>query len=167
SFASPKAANRHYLDLASGVMITRVSLNESLACLTLVRSTTNPHLGGRPMKEPRYHKHRLANHVLHPETLMLGYGYDPLLSEGEVKTAGLADLDIRVSVGGGGSRFLRLHGWSSRTAKWCCYRPCVFALQSPKQRDRRGSPCSLRGSRGMHPLFVRHVCDRNKHSDVY
>jgi methionine-gamma-lyase len=33
----------------------------------------------------RYHKLRLANHVLHPETLMLGYGYDPLLSEGAVK----------------------------------------------------------------------------------
>src|SRR6187200_1056584 len=39
------------------------------------------------MKEDRYHKHRLANHVLHPETLMLGYGYDPLLSEGAVKPA--------------------------------------------------------------------------------
>ena len=37
------------------------------------------------MKEDRYHKHRLENHVLHPETLMLGYGYDPLLSEGAVK----------------------------------------------------------------------------------
>jgi len=37
------------------------------------------------MKEARYHRHRLANHVLHPETLMLGYGYDPLLSEGAVK----------------------------------------------------------------------------------
>lgn len=37
------------------------------------------------MKESRYRKHRLANHVLHPETLMLGYGYDPLLSEGAVK----------------------------------------------------------------------------------
>ena len=37
------------------------------------------------MKEDRYHKHRLANHELHPETLMLGYGYDPLLSEGAVK----------------------------------------------------------------------------------
>jgi methionine-gamma-lyase len=37
------------------------------------------------MKEDRYHKHRLANHVLHPETLMVGYGYDPLLSEGAVK----------------------------------------------------------------------------------
>src|SRR5215510_11579922 len=37
------------------------------------------------MKEPRYHKDRLANHVLHPETLMLGYGYDPSLSESAVK----------------------------------------------------------------------------------
>jgi len=37
------------------------------------------------MKDPRYHKHQLANHTLHPETLMLGYGYDPLLSEGAVK----------------------------------------------------------------------------------
>src|SRR5215813_8460955 len=37
------------------------------------------------MKEARYHKYRLANHVLHPETLMLGYGYDPALSEGAVK----------------------------------------------------------------------------------
>src|SRR6476469_6077286 len=37
------------------------------------------------MKEDRYHKYRLSNHVLHPETLMLGYGYDPALSEGAVK----------------------------------------------------------------------------------
>ena len=37
------------------------------------------------MKDARYRRHRLANHVLHPETLMLGYGYDPLLSEGAVK----------------------------------------------------------------------------------
>jgi methionine-gamma-lyase len=37
------------------------------------------------MKVDRYHKLRLANHLLHPETLMLGYGYDPLLSEGAVK----------------------------------------------------------------------------------
>src|SRR6187551_2205184 len=37
------------------------------------------------MKVDRYHKLRLANHVLHPETMMLSYGYDPLLSEGAVK----------------------------------------------------------------------------------
>ena len=37
------------------------------------------------MKDNRYHKDRLGNHTLHPETLMVGYGYDPLLSEGAVK----------------------------------------------------------------------------------
>src|SRR3954464_8543301 len=37
------------------------------------------------MERDGYHKRRLANHLLHPETLMLGYGYDPLLSEGAVK----------------------------------------------------------------------------------
>ncbi|MBZ6075412.1 cystathionine gamma-synthase family protein [Microvirga puerhi] len=33
----------------------------------------------------RYHKDRIGNHKLKPETLMLGYGYDPSLSEGAVK----------------------------------------------------------------------------------
>jgi methionine-gamma-lyase len=35
--------------------------------------------GKRPLTD------RLGNHLLHPETLMLGYGYDPQLSEGSVK----------------------------------------------------------------------------------
>jgi methionine-gamma-lyase len=33
----------------------------------------------------RYHKTQIGNHALNPETLMLGYGYDPALSEGSVK----------------------------------------------------------------------------------
>src|SRR5215475_13829704 len=33
----------------------------------------------------RYHKARIGNHALKPETLMLGYGYDPALSEGSAK----------------------------------------------------------------------------------
>jgi methionine-gamma-lyase len=37
------------------------------------------------MVASRYHKDRIGNHLLHPETLMLGYGYDPALSEGAVK----------------------------------------------------------------------------------
>jgi methionine-gamma-lyase len=32
-----------------------------------------------------HHKRTLAGHVLHPETLMMGFGYDPGLSEGSVK----------------------------------------------------------------------------------
>ena len=37
------------------------------------------------MAEDRYHKDRIGNRRLRPETLMLGYGYDPTLSEGAVK----------------------------------------------------------------------------------
>jgi methionine-gamma-lyase len=37
------------------------------------------------MAEDRYHKDRIGNRKLRPETLMLGYGYDPALSEGAVK----------------------------------------------------------------------------------
>src|ERR1700756_5403113 len=37
------------------------------------------------MAAPRPSKTRIGNHVLKPETLMLGYGYDPALSEGSIK----------------------------------------------------------------------------------
>jgi len=37
------------------------------------------------MAKDRYHRDRIGNRKLKPETLMLGYGYDPQLSEGAVK----------------------------------------------------------------------------------
>ncbi|MGA8170766.1 MAG: cystathionine gamma-synthase family protein [Methylocystis sp.] len=37
------------------------------------------------MDSARYHKASIGEHMLNPETLMLGYGYDPALSEGSVK----------------------------------------------------------------------------------
>lgn len=37
------------------------------------------------MNAPRESKTAIGNHELHPETLMLNYGYDPFLSEGAVK----------------------------------------------------------------------------------
>ena len=37
------------------------------------------------MPAPRPYKTHIGNHRLHPETLMLGYGFDPQLSEGAVK----------------------------------------------------------------------------------
>jgi methionine-gamma-lyase len=37
------------------------------------------------MTKPRPSKTHIGNHRLHPETLMLSYGFDPLLSEGAVK----------------------------------------------------------------------------------
>src|SRR5437764_1953878 len=37
------------------------------------------------MAAPRPSKTHIGNHALRPETLMLSYGYDPMLSEGAVK----------------------------------------------------------------------------------
>ena len=37
------------------------------------------------MAKPFPSKTHIGNHMLHPETLMLNYGYDPQLSEGAVK----------------------------------------------------------------------------------
>src|SRR5271167_3307675 len=40
---------------------------------------------GIALVEDNYHKDRIANRRLHPETLMMGYGYAPGLSEGSLK----------------------------------------------------------------------------------
>lgn len=37
------------------------------------------------MTDDSYHKDRIANRRLHPETLMMGYGYSPAMSEGSLK----------------------------------------------------------------------------------
>lgn len=37
------------------------------------------------MSYDQYHKRRIGDHELHPETQMMGYGYDPQLSEGALK----------------------------------------------------------------------------------
>ncbi|MGE0582726.1 MAG: cystathionine gamma-synthase family protein [Steroidobacteraceae bacterium] len=37
------------------------------------------------MSYDQYHKRRIGEHELHPETQMMGYGYDPQLSEGALK----------------------------------------------------------------------------------
>ncbi len=37
------------------------------------------------MSYETYHKRKIGNHVLKPETQMMGYGYDPSLSEGSLK----------------------------------------------------------------------------------
>ena len=37
------------------------------------------------MADDSYHKDRISNRRLHPETLMMGYGYSPAMSEGSLK----------------------------------------------------------------------------------
>lgn len=39
----------------------------------------------RESRHPRYKERRIGEHVLKPESQMMGYGYDPMLSEGAIK----------------------------------------------------------------------------------
>src|SRR3954468_1491393 len=57
----------------------------------LLRKTSNRRASSeiqttrQAMVKPFPSKTHIGNHMLHPETLMLNYGYDPQLSEGAVK----------------------------------------------------------------------------------
>ena len=46
------------------------------------------------MSDNNYHKDRIANRPLHPETLMMGYGYRAGLVAGGAQAADLPDLDL-------------------------------------------------------------------------
>ena len=115
------------------------------------------------MKEDRYHKHRLANHVLHPETLMLGYGYDPLLSEGAVKPPVFLTSTFVFRSAEEGRDFFDYTAGRREPPKGDGGRARLFALQPSQQRDRRGPPGGLRGRGILHPVLVGHVGDRDDH----
>ncbi len=95
------------------------------------------------MKVDRYHKLRLANHVLHPETLMLGYGYDPLLSEGAVKPPVFLTSTFVFRSAEEGRDFFDYTAGRREPPQGEGARACLFALQPSQQRDRRGSPRRL------------------------
>ena len=75
----------------------------------------------------------LGNHKLHPETLMLGYGYDPALSEGSVKPPGIPDLDLRLPhAPRTGATSSTIWPGRARRAGRGLAGPRLFALQSPQ-----------------------------------
>src|SRR5579885_2036992 len=69
--------------------LATVRLNQCIGNDVLLGSQRSAALAPRQkeitMESARYHKVRIGGHALKPETLMLGYGYDPALSEGAVK----------------------------------------------------------------------------------
>src|SRR5579883_1643296 len=69
--------------------LATVRLNQCIGNDVLLGSQRSAALAPRQkeitMESARYHKVRIGAHALSPETLMLGYGYDPALSEGSVK----------------------------------------------------------------------------------
>ena len=88
------------------------------------------------MDRARYHKLQIGNHALRPETLMLGYGYDPALSEGSAKPPVFLTSTFVFRTAEEGRDFFDLppgvanHGGRPQ-------RSCLFALQPPQSGDRR------------------------------
>ena len=119
------------------------------------------------MKEDRYHKYRLSNHVLHPETLMLGYGYDPLLSEGAVKPPVFLTSTFVFRSAEEGRDFFDYTAGRREPPKGDGGRTRLFAVQPPQQRDRRRPSGGLRGRGILHPVLIGHVGDRHHHPHIH
>ncbi len=109
----------------------------------------------------RYHKDRIGNHKLKPETLMLGYGYDPTLSEGAVKPPVFLTSTFRLQQRRARQGILRLRLRTPRAPEGRGRGSRLFALQPPQRGNRRGSSGDLRGDRGRPPVFVGHVGHRH------
>src|SRR5258708_39165355 len=92
------------------------------------------------MKVDRYHKLRLANHLLHPETLMLGYGYDPLLSEGAVKPPVLLTSTFVFRTAGEGRDLFHYTPRRREPPKGHGPRPVYSRLHHPNRAIRRARP---------------------------
>jgi hypothetical protein len=110
------------------------------------------------MTAPHPYKTHIGNHELHPETLMLNYGYDPELSEGAVKPPVFLTSTFVFKSAEEGRDFFDFV-WPQGTACWYGGRAGLFSLQSPQQRDRRGQTSCLRAHRKLRGVFVRHVGD--------
>ena len=82
------------------------------------------------MVKPFPSKTHIGNHVLHPETLMLNYGYDPQLSEGAVKPPVFLTSTFVFRTAEDGQGLLRLRRGPARAARGDGRGPGLFAVQS-------------------------------------
>jgi methionine-gamma-lyase len=80
------------------------------------------------MVKPFPSKTHVGNHMLHPETLMLNYGYDPQLSEEAVKPPVFLTSTFVFRTAEDGQDFFRLG--SARASRGDRRGPGLFALQS-------------------------------------
>ncbi len=109
------------------------------------------------MTAPRPSKIRLGNHLLHPETQMLNYGYDSELSEGAGQAACVSHIDLRFQDSGRRTRFLRFRFGAQGAAGRC--RGGGLSIHASTTRTARLWRTVWRSMRGgkCSPFLVRHV----------
>ena len=103
-----------------------------------------------------YHKRKIGNHVLKPETQMMGYGYDPSLSEGSLKPPMFLTSTFVFKTAQDGKDFFDYT--SGRREPTRASRPvsCIRVSTIPTSRcSRTGSRC---GSRARRPRCSRAAC---------
>ena len=92
------------------------------------------------MSDDGYRKDRIGNRKLNPETLMLGYGYDPALSEGAVKPPVFLTSTFVFTSGRARQGVLRLRRRPPRAAGRRRRPASSTRASTTRTRDRRGSP---------------------------
>jgi|SRR5580704_881744 methionine-gamma-lyase len=99
------------------------------------------------MVKPFPSKTHIGNHMLHPETLLLNYGYDPQLTEGAVKPPVFLTSTFVFKTAEDGQDFFDYVSGRRAPPRGNGRRLGLFAVQPPEQRDRRGQAFRLRTHR--------------------
>ena len=119
------------------------------------RSSQN--FGGGNVSYDAYHKRKIGDHVLKPETQMMGYGYDPSLSEGSLKPPIFLTSTFVFKTAQDGKDFFDYTSGRREPTAGQSARPGLFALQQSRTSkcSRIGSRC---GSRARRPRCSRAAC---------
>ena len=116
------------------------------------------------MATARYHKVKIGEHELNAETLMLGYGYDPSLSEGSVKPPVFLTSTFVFQTAEQGRDFFDYLAGRRAPPVEGANRPRLFSLQSPEPGNRRGSARDPRKSGKRASVCLRH--GGHRHADA-
>ena len=138
---------------AAGRGRVALSLPIRESCVTALASSSPMRSKGAsgeaPMSDDGYRKDRLGNRKLNPETLMLGYGYDPALSEGAVKPPVFLTSTFVFRSAEEGQRLLRLRRRPPRAAGR--QRRPASSIRASTTRTARSSRIASRSTRAPRP----------------
>ena len=111
------------------------------------------------MSYDTYHKRKIGDHVLKPETQMMGFGYDPILSEGALKPPIFLTSTFAFKTAQDGKDFFDLHGRAPPAGGRPGGGTGVFALQQSESGSAGGSARPVGGGRIRGGILERHGGD--------
>ena len=112
-----------------------------------------------------YHKRKIADRELHPETQMMSYGYDPFLSEGSVKPPVFLTSTFAFRTAEDGAEFFDVVAGRKPSPEGEGA-GLVYSRFNHEPGDRRGSPRPARRFRSRRRDVERHVGHRRDPADL-